>query len=292
MEYTGGGNHPEDPVKAAYEIKDRIKNELGFTVNVGVSVNKILAKMGSEMEKPDRVHTLFPEEIPEKLWPQPVGELFMVGRSSEKLLLSLGIKTIGDLARSDRRFIQSMLKSHGALIWNYANGIDDSRVTPENRTAQKGVGNSITIDHDVTSRDEAHRFLLQLSEKVAGRLRGLGTKASQVSVSIRTSGFIDYSHQLQLDGYTDITGEIYENARALFDESWRGEPIRLLGVSAGGLNYTGEEQISLFDTKNREDSSRTDKVVDEIRERFGKGAIMRASLVSTGGGSEGSGSEN
>ena len=280
LEYAGGGAHPSDPVQAAYEIKDRIKNELGFTVNVGVSVNKILAKMGSEMEKPDKVHTLFPEEIPEKLWPQPVGDLFMVGKSSAAKLVSYNIKTIGDLARSEKRFIHSILKSHGDLIWNYANGIDGSRVTPNGLTVEKSVGNSVTIDHDVSDRAEAKRILLQLSEKVGGRLRALGTTASQVSVTIKTSDFISYSHQLQLGEYTDVTGDIYDNACWLFDECWRGEPIRLLGVSVSGLNYSGEEQLSIFGTKAREENSRADKVVDEIRERFGKGAITRGSLVS------------
>ena len=279
LEYTGGGKLPKDSVEAAYAIKDRIKNELGFTVNVGVSVNKILAKMGSEMEKPDKVHTLFPDEIESKMWPLPVGELFMVGKSSESSLRSLGIKTIGDLANSDKRLIISILKSHGELIWNYANGIDHSRVTPQEPESQKSVGNSITIDHDITSQDEALAYILQLSEKVASRLRRLETKASQISVNIRTSSFIDYSHQGKLDGYTDSTAKVYKTARELFIKCWRGEPIRLLGVSAGDLNYTGEEQMSLFDTREKEDDSKTDKVVDEIRERFGKDAIKLGRLV-------------
>jgi len=144
----------------------------------------------------------------------------------------------------------------------------------------------------VSDRTEAKRYLLGLSEKVGSRLRALGTTASQVSVTVKTADFVTYSHQLQLGVYTDVTGEIYENACALFDECWRGEPIRLLGVSVGGLNYSGEEQLSLFGAERRAENSKTDKVVDEIRERFGKGAIVRGSLVSAGGKSEGSGSEN
>lgn len=279
LDMTRSPKASADPVKTAYEIKDRIRDELGFTVNVGVSNCKILAKMASDLEKPDRVHTLFPNEIAQKMWPLPVGDLFMVGKSSRARLESLGIHTIGDLARADRGFIRSMLKSHGELIWNYANGIDPEPVTPNDETLRKGVGNSMTIDHDVTDASEAYRYLLKLSEKVAGRLRKMGRRASLVTVSIKTSSFVNYSHQRATEGLTDGTDAIYAAARALFDECWNGEPIRLLGVSAGGLDHDGQEQLSMFGAAGREAQERADGVVDEIRKRFGSGAIVRASFV-------------
>ncbi len=279
LDMTRSPKAQADPVKTAYEIKDRIYGELGFTVNVGVSNCKILAKMGSDLEKPDKVHTLFPHEIAAKMWPLPVGDLFMVGKSSRAKLESLGIHTIGDLANADRDFIKSMLKSHGELIWNYANGIDPEPVTPNDETARKGVGNSITIDHDVTDRGEAHRFLLALSEKVAGRLRAKGRRGSVITVSIKSADFRNYSHQRAIDGFTDSTDEIYAAAVSLFDECWNGEPVRLLGVSAGGLDNDGQEQLSMFGAQERETAGRADSVVDEIRKRFGRDAIMRASFV-------------
>ena len=279
LDMTRSPKAQADPVKTAYEIKDRIRDELGFTVNVGVSNCKILAKMASDLQKPDRVHTLFPQEIAQKMWPLPVGDLFMVGKSSRARLESLGIHTIGDLARADRGFIRSMLKSHGELIWNYANGIDPEPVTPNDETLQKSVGNSMTIDHDVKDPVEAQRYLLALSEKVAGRLRAMGRKASVITVSIKTSSFVNYSHQRAVDGLTDSTDEVYAAARSLFDECWNGEPIRLLGVSAGGLDHDGQEQLSMFGAAEREADGRADSVVDEIRKRFGRSAIMRASFV-------------
>lgn len=279
VDYTGSEKRFGEPVKTANEIRERFKEELGFTVNIGVSVNKILAKMASELEKPDKVHTLFPEEVPEKMWPLPVRELFMVGRASAKKLNSINIKTIGDLAHADPGLIKSMFGKHGELMRNYANGIDYSRVIPEDKVEQKGIGNSLTIDHDVKTKEEACRYILSLSEKVARRLRGIGAEASVVSVTVRTSDFMDYQHQRSLAHSTDLTDEIYELACELFEECWGGEPIRLLGVSVGRFDRSGEEQLSIFERPLRETESLADKVVDEIRGRFGTDAIVRGSLI-------------
>lgn len=278
LDYTASERKFGPAVDVAYEIKDRIKNELGFTVNIGVSCNKLLAKMGSDLQKPDRVHTLFPDEIEEKMWPLPVGDLFMVGRSSAKKLVSYNIKTIGDLAHADKEFLKTVFKSHGVTMWEYANGIDYSKVVSE-ETAPKGVGNSHTIDHDVKTREEACKYLLGLCEKVSGRLRAMDRKASQVSVTVRTKDFINYSHQLQLSSFTNSTNEIYKIACELFDECWHGEPIRLLGVSTSDFDYAGEEQMSLFGNEKRASDGKTDQVVDAIRNKFGDGAIMRGTLI-------------
>lgn len=280
LDYTLSERKFGDPVKTAYEIKDRIKNELGYTVNVGVSCNKLLAKMGSELKKPDRVHTLFPEEIEEKMWPLPVEELFMVGRATAKKLRKMGINTIGDLARTDVIYLKSLLKSHGELVWNYANGIDPSPVTVNDEIDQKGIGNSMTLKYDVTDRKEAKMFLLSLSERVGMRLRKHGFKAGLVSVTVKSSGFERYSHQMKLYTYTDSTTEIYKYACRLFDQCWKGEPIRLLGVSVTNFKNPDEpEQISMFGEEKKEKEQALDKAIDAIRERYGQGAIIRGAFA-------------
>ncbi len=281
MDYTASEAVFGDPVETAYAIKDRIKNELGFTVNVGVSVNKILAKMGSELKKPDMVHTLYPEEIAEKMWPLPVGELFMVGRSSRRRLEAMNIRTIGDLAHADRRLLRAALKSHGDLIWRYANGIDDEPVGLNDDNVQKGVGNSMTIDHDVFTAEEARRYLLSLAEKVSFRLRKMGCQASLFSVWIRSFQLEGVRHQVQTDRYTDITKDIYETACMLFDSCWNGEPIRQLGIGTGNLCSAAEVQLSLFDSEDRDLQRRADRAVDSIRLRFGTDSIQRAVFVNT-----------
>ncbi|MBR6701161.1 MAG: DNA polymerase IV [Firmicutes bacterium] len=280
LDYTLSERKFGDPVKTAYEIKDRIKNELGYTVNVGVSCNKLLAKMGSELKKPDRVHTLFPEEIEEKMWPLPVEELFMVGRATAKKLKKMNINTIGDLARTDVIYLKSLLKSHGELVWNYANGIDPSPVTVNDEIDQKGIGNSMTLKYDVTDRKEAKMFLLSLSERVGMRLRKHGFKAGLVSVTVKSSGFEKYSHQMKLYTYTDSTTEIYKYACRLFDQCWKGEPIRLLGVSVTNFKNPDEpEQISMFGEEKKEKEQALDKAIDAIRERYGQGAIIRGAFA-------------
>lgn len=290
LDYTASEKIFGDPVKVAYEIKDRMKTELGFTVNVGVSCNRLLAKMGSELEKPDKVHTLWPEEIESKLWPLPVGDLFMVGKSSAAKLRSIGIYTIGDLAKADPGLLSAVFKSHGKLMHNYANGIDTEPVTARDSVERKGLGNSITIDHDVLTAAEAREYLLQLCEKVGSRLRKHGYRASLVSVWIKTSSFAGYRHQEQLDIYTDSTTMLYQAACRLFDASWKGEPIRQLGVSTGSLLYEqDDEQLSLFNAEQTETDHKADAVVDSIRALYGSNAIKRGTFIKGGYSGENSG---
>ena len=279
LDYSASRSRFEDPVEAAHQIGRRIREELGFTVNVGVSCNKILAKMGSELKKPDRVHTLWHSEMEEKMWPLPVGELFMVGRATAAKLQRININTIGDLARSDPNHMKALLKSQGILVWQLANGLDDSPVTLNRDIVQKGVGNSTTIRYDVTSREEARMILLALTERVGMRLRRLGRLASLVSVSVKTDGFLRYSHQLKLSQAIDSTTEIYEYACLLFDECWKGEPIRHLGVHVSEFQQDAVRQASFFDKKDPEKLRALDKAVDRIRERYGTRAIIRGAFA-------------
>lgn len=276
LDYTESIRSFGEPIEVAYLIKERMKKELGFSVNIGVSVNKLLAKMGSELKKPDRVHTLYPNEIENKLWPLPVGELFMVGRATVKKLKKININTIGALAKTDPLLLQTILKSHGLLIWNYANGIDDSQVIPNHEIIQKGIGNSTTIAYDITEKAEAMKVILGLTERVSMRLRKFGAMASLISISIKTDSFVRYSHQIQLQHNINTTSEIYKYACMLFNQCWKGEPIRHLGVSVSNFCNKEMQQLSLFDLRDREELEQLEKAIDKIRQRFGDRAIMRA----------------
>lgn len=268
-----------EPVAVAEQLKNRIRDELGFTVNVGVSDIKLLAKMASDFKKPDRVHTLWKREIREKMWPLPVSELFFVGRATAKSLFSVGIKTIGELAQSDPVFLRQILKKQGEVIWGFANGIDLSDVIAQ-APANKGYGNSTTTPYDVTDAPTAKKVLLSLAETVGNRLRADGVQIGVVSVGIKANDLSYCSHQKVLPACTDITLEIYEAACELFDELWDGRPIRHLGVHTSRvLSEDFTRQLSLFDEVDYEKLSRVDRTVDDIRERFGIDAVVRAAFL-------------
>lgn len=267
------------PEQTAAQIKDRIREELGFTVNIGISTSKLLAKMASDFQKPDRIHTLYPEEIKEKMWPLPISDLFFVGRATAAKLLSVGIRTIGELAGADPAWLKRILKKHGEVIWGFANGIDSSPVLAQ-PAANKGYGNSTTTPYDVTDMETAERVLLALSETVGNRLRADRVQAGMVSVGIRYSDLSYVSHQTGLPSPTDLTIEIYKAACSLFRELWSGSPVRHLGVHIGRVSGADcGRQLNLFDEIDYEKLSRMDATVDGIRKRFGADAMMRASFL-------------
>lgn len=272
------------PMEAAYRLKDEIRDTLGFTVNVGISSNKLLAKMAGEFEKPDKVHTLFPDEIQEKMWPLPVGNLFSVGGASEQKLKRLGIYTIGELAQANLSTLRAVLKKHGEAIWNYANGRDSASVESESAD-NKGYGNSVTLAFDVAKEEEAKRVLLSLAETVGRRLRRDGAWIEVVSVGLRFFDLTHASHQCVLGHATNITDEIYQAACKLFDEFWDGTPIRLIGIQTGKVTKDGDNrQMSLFDDTDYEKLERLDRAMDSIREKFGADAVQRASFLQQGKG--------
>ncbi len=282
MDYTCSKKRFGSPERTADEIRKRIKEELGFTVNVGVSVNKLLAKMASDFKKPDRVHTLWPYEIKNKMWPLPVRKLFMVGRASEQKLSRININTIGDLAKSDPAHMEALMKSHGLLIWKYANGIDHSSVIPNNKIPQKGLGGSTTVKYDVLERHEAKMILLGLTERISMRLRRLECMTSLISVSVKTTGFIRYSHEARLKTPVNSTREIFFNAGNLFDQCWKGEPIRYLGIYLSDLSESGEYQLGLFDHVSKAGNLRLDFAVDSIRKKYGDRAVIRGVFANSG----------
>ena len=279
MDMSGMEHLIGEPVAFAHRLKNRISKELGFTVNIGISDKKYLAKMASDFEKPDRVHTLFQEEIQKKMWPLPVSELLFVGRSTEQVLKKLGIYTIGELARTDVEILKYHLKKQGESIWNFANGRDASLVESDAH-GNKGYSNSTTIAFDVTEESTAKMVLLSLCETVASRLRKDEARAEVVSVSIRDFEMKTVSHQKVMQAPTNLTGEIYEAVCQLFDELWDGTPIRLLGVYTSKVSREERgRQLSLFDTTDYEKMEKMDQAVDKIRKKFGSNSIMRASFL-------------
>ncbi|MGN0131670.1 MAG: DNA polymerase IV [Lachnospiraceae bacterium] len=277
-DFTGTTALYGSPVEFAYKLKDTIRDELGFTVNIGVSSNKLLAKMASDFEKPDKVHTLFPDEIQDKMWPLPVSDLLYVGHSSIRTLHNLGIFTIGDLAKTDVNILKQHLKKHGEDIWKSANGLDDALVISE-QPANKGYGNSITVGTDVTDRETASMVLLSLCETIGARLRADHAYISVVSVSIVDTSFHHTSRQTTLPSSTDITEKIYTTACGLFDNLWNGEPLRQLGVHTSRASSESFVQYDMFDSEKAEKLSKLNSAIDQIRDRYGDEAIKRARFI-------------
>lgn len=267
------------PEETAEQIKEHIRDKLGFTVNVGVSTNKLLAKMASDFKKPDRVHTLYPDEIQAKMWPLPVSDLFFVGRATTVRLLNVGIRTIGELAAADPVWLKRLLNKHGEVVWGFAHGIDLSPVLDQ-PVANKGYGNSTTTPYDVTDTENADRVLLGLAETVGSRLRCDEVQIEVVSVSIRYSDLSYVSHQKILETATNITWEIYQAARELFRELWSGDPVRHLGIHTGRVHRDGIfRQSSLFEKIDYEKLEKADQMVDELRKRYGMDCVMRATFL-------------
>ena len=270
------------PVIAADALRRKVLEELGFTVNVGISSNKLLAKMAGDFEKPNKVHTLFPEEVAAKMWPLPVRDLFLVGGATERKLRLLGIYTIGDLAKADPALLRRKLGKHGETIWHYANGRNADLVTPEPAEA-KGFGNSVTTAKDVVSTEEAHQVLLSLMETAAMRMRREGKYGSCVAVHLRTNEFRHFSHQSKLGCATNITRELYRDAARVFDEMWdRKTPLRQLGVQITELTDRPYQQYDFFSgmtPQQYERKMKLDETVDALRDKFGEDILRRAKFA-------------
>ena len=267
------------PVETADAIRRRVREELGFTVNVGIAPNKLMAKMASEFEKPDRTHTLFQEEIPSKMWPLPIRDLFLVGGAAQRKMEAMGLRTIGDLARCDLELLRSQLgDKYSRQIHRYANGIDDEPVE-ERAAVNKGYGNRITLARDVSDTETACQVLLSLAETVGARLRADHVLCNQVCVELRDWRFHSSSHQGALQFPTDSTSVIYEEACRLLREFWDGTPVRLIGIRTGKISDHAFVQMSLFETEQDRKRLKMEQAVDQIRSRFGTDSIKRASFL-------------
>lgn len=275
LDMTGYVPKGKELVDIAYEISKRVKEEFGFTVNIGISENKLLAKMASDFEKPDKIHTLWKEEIMQKMWNLPASELFMVGKKSLPKLQKMGIKTIGDLAKKDDKELIKAFGKYGRMIWEYSNGIDLSEVNYEEEKP-KGIGNSITLPYDYTNIEKLEEVLLTLVEQVTYRLRHHSLLANVVNVQIKTSEFKVLSHQRKLDFPTDSTKIIQEMAKKLLKEIHKNTPIRLIGLRVDQLVEKEQRQLSLFENTENEKQKKIDTVVDSLKEKYGYEFITRA----------------
>lgn len=287
MDFSPIASNYSSPMEAACQIKNCIKERFGFTVNVGISDRKVLAKMASDFKKPDFVHTLFSYEIKEKMWPLPVSSLYMCGKSSVETLRKLEILTIGDLANADPGILTCHLKSHGRLLWEYANGIDGSVVEPVSAKL-KGIGNSTTLSLDAVTAADCHRVLLNLADTVARRLRESGQAAYMVSTEIKYNTFQSVSHQTTLDRPAAAADIICQIACNLFDEIWDETPVRLLGIRTSKLISKDEPvQLSLFDCYDtaspasppNEKLEKLDAALFDIRKKYGDSSIVRGSFL-------------
>ena len=283
LDITGSLGLFGDPVKIAKEISDRIKRELGITVSIGVSFNKITAKLGSDYKKPDATTCITRENYQNILWPLPARDMMGVGKTTADHLARMGIETIGDIARAGQDQIRLILGRSGETIWEYASGIDPSPVRPPDASDQpKSVGNSITFAHDLVGRQEIFAGLLALSDQVGSRLRKHGLYCSTVQIQIKDPLLATICRQQKLSAPTNVTREIYEAACAIAEKSWSmHSPVRLLSVTGTGLSDCCAEQMTLIDdtTEEKMKNAKLDRAMDSIRSRYGKDSISYARLM-------------
>ncbi len=267
------------PLYTANLIRERVWQELKFTVNIGIAPNKLLAKMASDFKKPNLCHTLFAHEIRTKMWPLPIGELFFVGHSARQKMESIGIHTIGQLAACDVKYLKHLLgEKYAVLIHDYACGIDSSPVAYR-EPANKGYGNSTTLSKDVEDMETARYILLSLSETVGARLRRDHVMCDCVCVEIKDWDFHTQTHQTTLNSPTDSTSVIYEHACRLLEEFWDRTPLRLLGVRTTKISDEGYMQMNLFESEQSRKMKEMEKAVDHIRSKFGTDSVKRASFL-------------
>ena len=279
LDYTPVKHLYGNEVEFAYKLKKEIYDKLGFTVNIGIGNNKLCAKMASDFSKPYKVHTLFDNEVEEKMWPLQVDELFGIGKKTAMKLHNLNINTIYDLAHTDSSFLYKYFKNQAKDMIDSANGRGSDIVVSE-ESIPKGIGNETTLNRNISSRDELYPYLLALSENVAIRLRKQNKYASVIVVTLKDKFFRRFSHQKKLVNATNLTEEIYKTACDILDEMMVDDGIRLIGVRLDKLSDTSSHQVSLFeDLKVREDNNELEKTVDELKEKYGFKVIKKASLI-------------
>ncbi len=272
-----------DPRRTADEIRRRVKRETGLTVSVGVSWNKVLAKLGSDYKKPDAVTVIDREHFKSMVWQLPASDMLMVGRSTRRELARMGIRTIGEIALSDPELLRSRFGKNGVSLWRYANGMDDSRVrrAGEEEPSQS-IGNSVTLAHDVENERQAWQTLLMLSDSVSSRLRRQKLRCRTVEVALRGTDLRWETHRMRLRYASDVTTELASCALELVRQSHDfTSPLRSMGLRGLELVHAGEEeQMDMFiDYVNLNKQRGIDAAVDGIRAKYGADSICRASLL-------------
>ena len=280
IEMTGTNYLYKNHIELAHKIKEEVKKLFGFTVNIGIGNNKLCAKMASDFEKPDKVHTLFKDEIASKLWPLDVGELFMVGKKTKEELNKIKIFTIKDLANTDERTLERKFKSQAKYLKEAAWGIDNSKVT-ERSSKRESISTTETLNHDYTDEDKLKEILFRQADDVARQLRKQGEYANTVAVIFKNNQFKNYSAQAKLKLPSNSTKKIYELAIKIFDENYKKDPIRLIGIRLADFQAKKEEQISLFEEKESTETVENEEIqrtIDKINNKFGKSLVTPASL--------------
>ena len=268
VEYLHG-----NPLEFAKKLQLEIKETLGFTVNIGIANNKLCAKMASDFSKPFKIHTLFDNEIQEKMYILPIEELFGIGRKTAPKLRNLGINTIGDLANFDVNLLSRYFKNQAIKMIESAKGIDNSEVISEVYDP-KGISHSTTLKHDLTKKQDVYKVLNEISEQLGIEIRKKNKYASVINTFIKNSDFIVTSHQMKLDNPTNNTKVIYETSKNLLDEMWKEERIRLVGIRLDRLTDKRREQLSIFEEVSVKDNDdKLEKVVDSLKEKYGKNII-------------------
>lgn len=273
LDYTKVKNIYKDEKIFAYNLKNQIKNELGFTVNIGIANNKLCAKMASDFSKPDKVHTLYNYEIKEKMHPLPIEDLFTVGKKTSEKLKKIGIKTIGDLAKQDPYNLRKIFKNQAITLIERANGIDDSEVISEKQEA-KGISNELTQGKDLTTKKEIYEVLYVLSEMVSKRIRQENKYAKVICVILKDNNFRRFSHQKRLKNPINTKQDIFNHSKELLNEFYKGEKIRLVGISLTDLKEENIYQTSLFE-QNKEKDEKLESLIDEINNKYGKSILNR-----------------
>lgn len=284
LDMTGTTYLYKDYQSLAYKIKEEIKNKFGYTVNIGIANNKLCAKMASDFEKPDKVHTLWKEEVKEKLWPLPVKDLFMVGKKTAFTLQKLNIKTVKDLAEASDALLYKYFKNQSSYLKEAANGIDTSPVEARS-SKNESISISETLPYDYEDAEKLKEVLFRQTEEVTRELRAKKQYAKTVAVIFKNNRFISYSAQIGLFNTTDQTEEVYKNVIEVFEKNWKEDPIRLIGVRLSNLTDKREKQLSLFEENNeKEEEDKIQKTLDEINRKYGSTKIAPASLKLLGEG--------
>jgi len=276
LDMTGTDLLYPDPIKLAHKMKDEIYEKFGYTVNVGIGNNKLCAKMASDFEKPNKVHTLFSYEIEKKMWPLPVGDLFMIGKSSTKELLSMGIDTIGKLAKYDVNLLKKRFKSMGDMMHEYANGIDFSEVAPRT-SSNKSISTTETLPNDVDNIVDLRKVLERQAARIGRQIRREKMYANTIAVIFKNKDFVSYSHQMKLPNPTSATNEIYNYAKEVLLRGWKKDSIRLIGIRLSDFTKSNEKQISIFDEEKQYSNDKIQEIVDNISDKYGDNIIMPAS---------------
>jgi len=277
LDMTGTKYLYKDYRKLANKIKEEIREKFGYTVNVGIANNKLCAKMASDFEKPDKVHTLYSEEIEEKLWPLPVADLFMVGKKTASILNRININTVEQLAKADEKLLQKYFKNQAQILKQISWGLDDSKV--ENRRPKNGsISTTETLPYDYTNKEKLKKILIQQTERLTRQLRAKKQYAHTVAIIYKNNFFQEYSHQEKRNNATNSFKEMYDMVLDLFEKSYKNEPIRLIGIRFSDLVNSRETQLSLFEECKDDKRENIDETLDKINNRFGKTMIFPASL--------------